>query len=640
MGYVLTSLSEAGSNTGALVVQTDSLAPVTVTTADELSQEFGAISVTSKADGSFDVFWSVFSTAIGPGGTLFGPATEYEQVYSASGEAIGSATAISATSSTTQSFLSAAATASGGYVLASKLPDTTNDTETLVVQTDKLAPVNVDTVGSDEVGTASVTSNADGSFDVFWSVFSTTIGPGGALFGPATEYEQVYSASGDAIGSATAISTASSATQSFLAATATASGGYVLASQLGDSAGEPETLVVQTDKLAPITVSSTNTDGDAQEFGATSVTSNADGSFDIFWSIVTIADASRGFSITATEYEQTYSSSGEALSSSMAISTTPPAPLSNRQDFLAATGTNPASGGTTPPPVTSDLVLQNRITGQASIWEMDGTNLVGGGPVSPNPGPNWTEVGTCDFNKDGNADLLWQNQNTGQVSVWEMNGSALIGGGPVIPVPGTAWQAVGTGDFNNDGDSDIVFQNKSTGQVSIWEMNGNTLTGGGPVSPNPGPAWKAVGTGDFNHDGVSDLLFQNKTTGKVSIWEMNGNTLIGGGPVSPNPGPAWQAIGTGDFTSDGFSDDILFQNKHTGQVSIWEMNGNSLIGGGPISANPGTSWHVIGTNGGSDILLQNTSGQTSIWDMSGNTLVGGGPVSPNPGSSWRAVDLT
>ena len=106
-------------------------------------------------------------------------------------------------------------------------------------------------------------------------------------------------------------------------------------------------------------------------------------------------------------------------------------------------------------------------------------------------------------------------------------------------------------------------------------------------------------------------------------------------------GPSWQAIGTGDFTHDGFSDDILFQNSSTGQLSIWEMEGNSLIGGGPVSANPGTSWHAIGTNGGgSDILFQNTSGQATIWDMSGTTIAGGGPVSPNPGPSWRAVGLT
>ena len=161
------------------------------------------------------------------------------------------------------------------------------------------------------------------------------------------------------------------------------------------------------------------------------------------------------------------------------------------------------------------------------------------------------------------------------------------------------------------------------------------------MSPNPGTAWKAIGTGDFNHDGNSDILWQNTNTGQVSIWEMNGNTLKGGGPVSPNPGPSWHAIGTGDFTGDGFSDDILFQNQSTGQVSIWEMAGTSLVGGGPVSANPGPSWHAIGTGGGgSDILFQNTSGQASIWEMHGNSIAGGGPVSPNPGSTWRAVGLT
>ena len=109
--------------------------------------------------------------------------------------------------------------------------------------------------------------------------------------------------------------------------------------------------------------------------------------------------------------------------------------------------------------------------------------------------------------------------------------------------------------------------------------------------------------------------------------------------MSPNPGPSWHAIGTGDFNHDGFSD-ILFQNAGTGQISTWEMNGAKLIVGGPVSPNPGPSWRAIGTDGGSDILLQNTSGQASIWDMSGTTLTGGGPVSLSPEASSRAVGLT
>jgi microcystin-dependent protein len=283
-----------------------------------------------------------------------------------------------------------------------------------------------------------------------------------------------------------------------------------------------------------------------------------------------------------------------------------------------------------------DILWQNTSTGQASIWQMNAANRVGGGPVSPNPGSAWQAIGTGDFNGDGLSDILWQNASTGQASIWEMNGTTRTGGGAISVNPGPAWKAIGTGDFNGDGLSDILWQNTSTGQASIWEMSGNTRTGGGAVSVNPGPSWKAIGAGDFYDDSHADILWQNTSTGQVSIWEMNGANRVGGGAVSINPGTAWQAIGTGDFNGDGFSD-IVFQNTSTGQVSIWEMEGATRIGGGAV-ADPGLGWRAIGTGGGgSDILLQNTSGQISIWEMSGSTIVGGGAASPNPGPDWRAV---
>ena len=88
------------------------------------------------------------------------------------------------------------------------------------------------------------------------------------------------------------------------------------------------------------------------------------------------------------------------------------------------------------------------------------------------------------------------------VSVSEMNGSTLIGGEAVSPNPGPSWRAIGTGDFNDDSHSDILFQNTSTGQAAVWEMSGNDVIGGGVVTPNPGPSWKAIGTGDFNDDAI------------------------------------------------------------------------------------------------------------------------------------------
>ena len=110
--------------------------------------------------------------------------------------------------------------------------------------------------------------------------------------------------------------------------------------------------------------------------------------------------------------------------------------------------------------------------------------------------------------------------------------------------------------------------------------------------PNPGPSWKANGTGDFNGDGLSDILWQNASSGQVSIWEMNGNNVIGGGTVGNNPGPNWRAIGTGDFNGDGHSD-ILLQNAN-GQAVVWELDGATVIAGGAVGANPGPNWRAIG----------------------------------------------
>jgi hypothetical protein len=104
----------------------------------------------------------------------------------------------------------------------------------------------------------------------------------------------------------------------------------------------------------------------------------------------------------------------------------------------------------------------------------------------------WAKLGGGDFNDDGLADILSQNSSTGQVSIWEMNGTNKIGGGALSANPGVGWHAIGTGDFNGDGHSGILFQNTSSGQASIWEMDGNTRIGGGPVSANPGLSWRPV----------------------------------------------------------------------------------------------------------------------------------------------------
>lgn len=111
------------------------------------------------------------------------------------------------------------------------------------------------------------------------------------------------------------------------------------------------------------------------------------------------------------------------------------------------------------------------------------------GPTpNDNPGPSWKAIGTGDFNGDGLSDILFQNASTGQVAIWEMNGTNGIGGGVVSADPGPSWKAIGT----DSGGSDILLQN-ADGQTAIWDMNGANIVGGGVISANAGSSWRAVG---------------------------------------------------------------------------------------------------------------------------------------------------
>jgi hypothetical protein len=189
----------------------------------------------------------------------------------------------------------------------------------------------------------------------------------------------------------------------------------------------------------------------------------------------------------------------------------------------------------------SDIRFQNG-SGEAYIWELNGTSLIASGSLG-NPGPSWHlgadstpwRAGDVDllWQSDVTASILWQN-DSGEAAVWEMNGTSLIGGGS-LGNPGPTWHVKGTGNFLGNGRSDILWQN-SDGTPAIWEMNGTSVIGGGSLG-NPGPGWHIMGSGDYNNDGRSDILWQN-SSGEVAVWEMSGTSVIGGGSLG-NPGPTW-----------------------------------------------------------------------------------------------------
>src|ERR1700733_8877766 len=95
-------------------------------------------------------------------------------------------------------------------------------------------------------------------------------------------------------------------------------------------------------------------------------------------------------------------------------------------------------------------ILWRATSGNVAIWEMNGTSV-----LNPNtsfvgnvPTPQWSIVGTGDFNADAKGDLLWQD-TSGNVAIWEMNGTAVLNqNSSFVAKVASQWSIKGTGDFN------------------------------------------------------------------------------------------------------------------------------------------------------------------------------------------------
>jgi len=219
-----------------------------------------------------------------------------------------------------------------------------------------------------------------------------------------------------------------------------------------------------------------------------------------------------------------------------------------------------------------DLIWQNTVTGQRTIWLMNGTNLVSGvslGVVST----DWDLVGAADFLQNGNADLIWQNTVSGQRAIWLMNGTTYVSSVSLGTVS-TDWDLVGAANFSGNGQPDIILQNKVNGQRAIWLMNGTTYVSSvslGTVSTD----WDLVGAADFTGNGNPDLIWQDTVNGQRAIWLMNGATQASSVPLGSVP-TYWNLVGAADFNGDG-QPDLIWQDTTTMQGAIWLMNGTTRV---------------------------------------------------------------
>ncbi len=180
-----------------------------------------------------------------------------------------------------------------------------------------------------------------------------------------------------------------------------------------------------------------------------------------------------------------------------------------------------------------DLIWWNSSTGELSAWTLNAgappTVASFGADFATLSDTTWKPVAAGDVTGT-TWELVFENSVSGDISVWQMNGTTVTSyGGTLGSVgAGTGWQCVGAPDLNGDGKSDLLFWNSQTGEVSSWSCNlasNQVLSYNGDFTQVSDTSWHLMGSEDTNGDGHPDLIWWNATTGVESRWLLNGTTV-------------------------------------------------------------------------------------------------------------------
>ncbi|MBR1220424.1 hypothetical protein JQ557_20655 [Bradyrhizobium sp. U87765 SZCCT0131] len=265
----------------------------------------------------------------------------------------------------------------------------------------------------------------------------------------------------------------------------------------------------------------------------------------------------------------------------------------------------------------SDVFWQNTTSSTIGEWLMDpsGSGQIATAPSLGNA-PDYSIVGTGDFNGDGTADVL--TLSNGTLGAWLMTNGQISSAPSLTTVPSDV-KIVAIGNFAGGGIDSIFWQNSSTGQIGEWLMNPN---GSGQIASAPvlgvQPAsLQIIGAGDFNGDGTDDI-FWRQSDGTVGEWLMGAGQISSGITLGGTPA-GLQILGFGDFTGNG-TDDVVWRSGNT--VGEWLMQ-NGQISQSITLGDVASTWQFVGTGkftgSAIDGMLwrDSASGALSEWQMSG-----------------------
>jgi uncharacterized delta-60 repeat protein len=201
----------------------------------------------------------------------------------------------------------------------------------------------------------------------------------------------------------------------------------------------------------------------------------------------------------------------------------------------------------------ADILWRNTSTAQWKIWQMqNGARVAQTTPPDFDPAHEWVVIGAGDTDKDGDDDVILNNTVTGEVLVWEMQDHAIANTHAVGTKAGYTLNRIG--DFNKDGDVDLLFREVGADVLVTWEIENNAFVIERALA-NTGTNYNPVCAGDFDNDGDDDIMLVNSTTTqeKWFVMESFARTQVVG---ATNSGFVFR--GCGDFDGDGDAD-MLWQ---------------------------------------------------------------------------------
>lgn len=266
----------------------------------------------------------------------------------------------------------------------------------------------------------------------------------------------------------------------------------------------------------------------------------------------------------------------------------------------------------------TDLLFQNTQTGMIQAWFMSGTDRAGFNNIKEQSNQQthyitspWSVVGTARIDNDNRTDLILHNKVTGVVQAWFMSGTDRKGynefkemGSGVLTKTSADWIFVDAGDFDRDNQDDLLWYNTRSGELQVWFMSGTDRKGYDYIKEQStqqrhalSSEWQPKVCGDINLDGKTDIVIQNKTTGEIQAWFMDGAARTGYNSVKEQQskiyaGKTWSLKSIGKINNDG-NPDLIFHDAATGEMQVWFMSGTDRVGYNSVKEQSNQNVHYI-----------------------------------------------